>query len=189
MLVLAILLALAVGWVRGGKISRLADFQLALPWLIVVAFLVQAMLPRLSLASLAGYRFVLLILSYILLLWALSRNEFNWGIILSTMGVFFNFAVILVNGGMPVSSTAVRAVGYTGSLSRLETVRDGIHVLLQPTTRLPWLADIIPQPLPSPFGGVASVGDILLALGVFMLIQSKMIYVGRRRKNRESVLQ
>lgn len=182
MLIASILLALLVGWLRGGKVSRLVDFQLKLPWLIIAAFVIQSALPRLTSGPLAGYRFVLLITSYLMLLWALSRNEPNLGIIMTTLGVFLNFTVILLNGGMPVSQGAARSTGYTGSFEALAAAKDGVHVLLGPGSRLAWLADIIPQPVPPFLGAVVSVGDIILAAGVFIVVQNNMKYVGRRRQ-------
>ena len=182
MLTASILLALFIGWIMGGRVTRLSDFQLAFPWVIIAALLLQSVLPHLASGPLAGFRFIFLVISYLLLIWALSRNEPSPGIILATAGVFFNFLVIIFNGGMPVSPGAIRAIGYSGSLSTLIAVKDGVHVLMASTTRLPWLADIIPEPLPSPFRGVASPGDVLLAAGVFAIVLSKMMYVGRRRK-------
>lgn len=186
MLIESIISAILVGWARGGRIKRLADFQLSFSWLIIAAFLLQGILPWLASGEFAKYRFYVLTASYVMIFWALIKNKFNWGITLAATGVFLNFLVIAVNGGMPVSGEAARVAGYKGGLSGLATVKDGVHVLLGQSTRLSWLADIIPQPLPSPLGGVISPGDILMAAGVFLIIQSQMIYVGRRRKSGET---
>ncbi|HEX21032.1 MAG TPA: hypothetical protein ENH19_00075 [Actinobacteria bacterium] len=125
----------------------------------------------------------MIIISYVLLLWALAwnwrgpkltGNFINWGILTALAGVFLNFLVISINGGMPVSAQAARIAGYRGDFVSLKRVYDGIHLLMSANSRLIFLADILPQPF-----GVASIGDLLLALGVFIFIQNKMLYRGR----------
>lgn len=75
-------------------------------------------------------------------------------------GIGLNALVVTANGGaMPVSRGAAAVVG------RVEPF-DALHEDLNPGTLLPMLGDVIPIPL---IGNVYSVGDAVLALGVFFL--------------------
>jgi MFS family permease len=86
----------------------------------------------------------------------------NWrlpGSSLIAVGTFMNVLVIILNSGMPYDLPTVIAVGAP-------IPDNSIHVLLDSSTRLPLLADIIP------FGighAVYSVGDFLLAFGGFLI--------------------
>jgi hypothetical protein len=80
------------------------------------------------------------------------------------IGILMNFTVIALNGGMPVMEEAVHLAGGSGEL-----VLDAKHVLLTDTTRLPFLADIIPLP-----GSVISMGDVFLAIGVGAFLEDQM---------------
>lgn len=76
---------------------------------------------------------------------------------------------IAVNGGkMPVSEFAL-----ANTPSRIaDTIRTGINpqnILLTRDTRLPFLSDLFVLP-----SGAYSVGDLLLTLAVFLLIQRVM---------------
>lgn len=74
-------------------------------------------------------------------------------------GVGANALVVTVNGGaMPVAREAAAVAG------RLQPF-DPLHEELNQFTLLPMLSDVIPFPLL----GVYSVGDAVLALGVFLL--------------------
>jgi len=188
MLAGSIFLAIIIGVVRGGSITRLASFRLNFFWLIIIAFLLRIILPWLPGSPLERLRFFLTVISYLLLIWALFWNwrepkidasVINWGIVLAWAGVVLNFLVISLNGGMPVSARAARIAGYRGDFVALKRIYDGIHLLMTPETKFAFLADIIPQPL-----GVASIGDIILALGVFIFIQNHMLYHGRHLRGR-----
>ncbi|HLV59599.1 MAG TPA: DUF5317 family protein [Natronosporangium sp.] len=80
-------------------------------------------------------------------------------------GAGANALAILLNGGMPYSATAARAVGLTVDD---ETVR---NTVAGEDTRLPWLGDVIPVPS---LGAVVSVGDLLIAVGLVGLVASLM---------------
>lgn len=116
-------------------------------------------------------------ISYLLLLVAIFSNERNPGFLTAAAGITLNLVVIALNRGMPVKGTGLD----TASVARLASARDGLHILLGPETKMPWLADVIR--FPGSFGGMFSIGDIVLGLGLFILIQNKMVYLGRHRQN------
>jgi hypothetical protein len=84
----------------------------------------------------------------------------------AALGVGLNLLVIGANGGyMPRSTEASAAVGRP-----VDTIADGQRLanvsILSDSTRLPWLADVLPQPQWLPLSNVLSVGDLLLAAGL-----------------------
>ena len=173
MLLEVIAASLLAGWLIGGRISRLADVKLTGAEFIIAAFIVQALVSRVAAVDQTlGYLFH--VGSYLMLLAALSRNEPSAAIGLMAAGVFLNFVVISLNGGMPVS-VAVPV-----------TFDDSIHIRLTDNTLLPWLGDVITWPLPGPLRGLASIGDILLSAGVAALIIQGMRYTGRRIRREEA---
>jgi hypothetical protein len=78
---------------------------------------------------------------------------------LIALGSLLNTVVTLVNGGMPVDPGALAASGKSGP-------SDGLHVILGPETRLPFLADVLLTPI---VNNIYSVGDVLLAIGGFWM--------------------
>jgi MFS family permease len=91
----------------------------------------------------------------------------NWrlpGSSLIALGTFMNVLVIVLNSGMPYDLPTAVSVG-------VRIPNDALHVVLEPATRLPLLADIIPFAIgPLAFTrAVYSVGDFLLAFGGFLV--------------------
>lgn len=93
--------------------------------------------------------------------------EIAIGVIL--LGWALNATVIAANGGMPVSSSALRAAGYTGSVEEIEHVRK--HVPMSSETSLAWLGDVIAIP---PLERVVSVGDVVVLMGIAGLLVAGM---------------
>ncbi len=169
MLIEVIILAVLLGWLAGGKLTRLSKVNLVGMNLLIWAFILQTLVPSISaFYDVVGYS--ILLISYFILLVALSQNRLNLDIILLMIGVFLNFIVILANGGMPVKIEAF-PVGFN----------DHVHIQMTKMTNLPWLGDIIPWPFPGFFGGLVSLGDIFLAAGIFVLVVQGMTYRGQRR--------
>lgn len=81
------------------------------------------------------------------------------GAALIAIGGMLNLIVVLANGGMPFDPAAVAAVG--GAVPR-----DRLHVVLSGTSHFSFLADVIPMP---PFRGAYSLGDVLIAIGGFLV--------------------
>lgn len=92
-------------------------------------------------------------------------NRRQPGMAMLGVGLLLNFAVIGLNGGMPVAGPAIAAA--KPSLGGIPiTATDFVHVAATAATRLPWLADVIPVPGPSWLRSVASPGDCLLFAGI-----------------------
>jgi hypothetical protein len=173
MLLEVIFLSVFAGLLAGGRISRLTRLDLAAGELIVLAFVGQAFVPRVSSVN-QDWGFFLLAGAYLLLMLALSRNDPTLPIGLAALGVALNFLVIAFNRGMPVNPQVLSGPG------------DGLHVAIDATTRLAWLGDVILWPLPPPLRAFVSLGDIFLTAGVALLIFQGMMYVGGRRAEPQS---
>ena len=166
MLTLAVFCALAVGWLTGGRLSRFERAGLRWLPLPVVALLVQELLlPRLP--ALAP---PLVALSYgMLLVFFWNNRHLKKFALLAGSGCALNALVISANGfRMPVTQRAAEHLSSAG-LARLTTGEIPMYALAGPDTRMWFLGDILYCPLPV-LGGFASIGDLLLAAGVFFCI-------------------
>ncbi|MEW6228713.1 MAG: DUF5317 domain-containing protein, partial [Bacillota bacterium] len=84
--------------------------------------------------------------------------------------------VILANSmRMPVSTDALAAAGMSQQVAAIEAGRVLTYRLMDSTTRLRLLGDIIPVSSPYPVHRVVSMGDLVMALGVFLLVQREML--------------
>ncbi len=175
----AVILSLIIGYLRGGNITNIANLPMRKAWLIAVpgSILVVFYVAKVLGSSFAGQ--VAHYLHQIVYLFVLIALCFNFkipGVIPLFIGSLSNSIAAFANGGdMPVSLKAVKAAGMTEHAELLlkgDLVR---HVLMTENTRLNFLADIIPTPRPPfPFPGVHSIGDLLVALGLFIIIQHGM---------------
>lgn len=177
--VLTVVVGVAVGYLGGGRLRRLAAVSLTRVELLVAAVAAQAVLTGLTTAGVrtgtAGT--ALLLGSYIGLIAFVWANRALPGMVLVALGSGLNAVVVAANGAMPVSRTAIATV-----TSDPVDIVAGKHRLLEAGDRLPWLADVIPVPV---LRQIISVGDIVLAVGVAVLVGSLMLprgrHAGRRR--------
>ena len=91
------------------------------------------------------------------------------------LGNILNFLPIIINGGkMPVSIKALKYSNLYTQLSLLDEGRIMTHSLVDEATKLYYLSDIIPIPKPYPLPKIISIGDILIGIGLFIIIQIYM---------------
>lgn len=156
-----LLLRLAIG----GSISALSRVQLRGELVLILLLVAQSLAPTMRLGGLAGDVLRLVWISTFPLLVALTlANRRQPGLLLMGLGVLLNFLVVVANQGMPVSALAIRAVNPSAILAIPTT--DLVHVMGVASTKLPWLADLIPLTGPGPLQNVVSAGDCLLFCGV-----------------------
>ncbi len=148
-------ISVVVGLARGGRLQHLLDVETRAWWLLLLGFamqLVAAQLPAENSSLAVG----LLLLSYVSILGMVAINRTAPGMWIAGIGILMNFTVIAMNAGMPVLPAAVEIAGGSA-----DPVLGGKHVLLDESTRLPFLGDLIPLP-----GAVISMGDVFLAIGL-----------------------
>jgi Family of unknown function (DUF5317) len=169
-LALAVVAAVAVGTLLGGRPGALADLPLRSMWLIVTAIALQAVafpsdvLPWHTGDMVATWLWVA---SYGLLVSATVFNLHIRGMDFVAVGMGFNLIAILANGGhMPTLPAAAAAAGF----------EDAVHANSQ-TMAHPHLALLVDRwaaPDWIPLANVFSVGDVLLAIGAFAIVLPAM---------------
>ena len=162
-ILLVLVVAIVVGWLRGGRLRNLTEIRVRAWWLLPLGFLILAASSFVP-GDYHELAVALVLISYIPLLIFVWLNREASGIWIAGVGILMNFTVITLNGGMPVLEEAAMIAGETGDL-----VLDAKHVLLTEDTRMPFLADIIPLP-----GAVLSLGDVFLAIGVAVFLEDQM---------------
>lgn len=177
-LVLALFLALLIAVLTGGKLRRLANLPLRVPWLALLGFGLQVYIiyePETTARGWLSPHTLVLVLSYMLLLAFVWVNRRLPGMPIIALGLLMNFTVMLANGGyMPISPEAVQRVGHEYELqstepgARLKYTKD--ILLPREQTRLWFLSDVFILPPPFPIPTVFSPGDAVLALGVWVLV-------------------
>ena len=173
-----ILLALIVGAIAGGGLPRLGELKLR--WtILLVAALGLRILAGLSRETGIGEDIPVgwaYLVAYVLIFVWLWQNWRVPGLQIAAVGIGANMLAVLVNAGqMPIWSAAYFAAGFTPA----EIVNDPFHFILTADTVGSFVAkgglfgDVIPLPVPF-IRDVVSIGDILLAIGIFWAIVYSM---------------
>ncbi|HEX5578651.1 MAG TPA: MFS transporter [Candidatus Limnocylindria bacterium] len=173
-----IALALVTGALAGGGIPRLADLRLKLIWVLLLALGLRVGAVFLF-GTDAGAGLPIgsmFIAAYLLLFVFLAANYKVPGLQVAAVGVGLNtLAVILNAGGMPIWANAFAAAGFSPEA----LVGDPFHFLLATDTVAEFVSqggvfgDVVPIPIPV-IRDVISIGDILLAMGIFWAIVYSM---------------
>ena len=163
--VLTIAVAFAVALATGGRPRHLADHMFRLGALPIVGV-------ALDLASemdaLRDVWFPIALLSYACLVAFVVANIHLTGMFLVLIGIGLNLLTIVVNVGMPVRAEAVVESGYADDLAEARADDYGAkHHLERPDDTLMPISDIIPVP---PIKRVVSIGDLIMALGIGVVI-------------------
>ncbi len=170
---LVLFVAVAVAVVRGGRLSNLADIRLRFWWLLPIGFLLQAgtaFLPAdQSWGRTVGVAMVLV--SYLPLIVVVLLNRESAGMWLVGVGILMNVTVIALNGGMPVLREAAQVAGGFADEIAIRDVYK--HVILDSSSRLTFLADVIPLRIFGQ-GQVISLGDVFLAVGLGRFLESEL---------------
>jgi hypothetical protein len=178
LVLLALIVALVVGWALGGRLSGLATVRFRWVPLAVAGLALQFLTP-----SGKGLADALLILSFLLLALFTILNRTVAGFALILAGLFMNFLVIGVNHGMPVTRDALESSGQGALLVDLTENGGAKHHLAGPHDRLLFLGDVIA--IPPPVSQAVSAGDVVAYVGVGYVVAAGML----QRKRRENTLE
>jgi uncharacterized protein DUF5317 len=154
MLLSGVLLGIVLGLARGGRLRSLAQLDLRVLPLIIMAASARLIAPY---VGGIGLYLETVALAAVVVWCVINRSQI--GAVAVGFGAALNLAVVVMNGGMPVDVGALSSAG-----ARMPT--DPLHVELGASTRLPFLADLLPFGL---FHSVYSVGDVLITLGGFLI--------------------
>jgi hypothetical protein len=170
----ALVIAVVIGYLMGGRLSNLANIKIRWAPLAIVGLALQLINPP------GDWPIVMLLASFVLLLTFAIVNRHVVGFWLILIGVSLNFLVIGLNSGMPVSSQALAASGQEDTIGQLTNDADRYvkHHLAGDDDELLFLGDVIA--LRPPIGQAISVGDIFTYLGV-----SVVVVAGMRRRAKE----
>ncbi len=168
-------LATALALVRGGKFTNLARVQFHWSALILFGFLIQVVIysgfwqNNPALKPLSPYAYML---SLLLLLGALARNQHLPGMRLLSLGFALNALAIFANGGYMPATPEARAFAGQPILAPGEIRNNSIGAGAD--TRLLFLTDLMAIPRALPLPNVFSIGDVLIAIGAAYLLQKAM---------------
>jgi len=172
LLLMFVILGIVAGVLAKGKFSGLIELRgLWFPIIAFAASSVPGYAPGISLLPKAA----IISLSYFcsLAFVVLNRHYFA-AAVLSGLGIISNYIVIAANGfRMPISEYALVYYPDMTAKAVLESRAD-YFVAVNGEAELLILGDVICVPVPY-LGGFISVGDVFLAVGVFILIISAMI--------------
>jgi hypothetical protein len=167
-LVLCVLvLALAVGFLGGGRFAGLSSLRIRLAPLAIVGLALQFLSP-----SRGDLPYLLLMVSFVMLTVFAAVNLRTPGFALILIGMLMNFLVIAANHGMPVTQYALVASGQQDTLTELVRLGGEKHHLAGPGDRLLFLADV--TPIPPPVRQAVSAGDVVAYAGVAFVIVAAM---------------
>lgn len=175
--------ALLISKLQGGKFNNLLNASLNKWGFFMGAALVESSASIIRAREIAPmWRYidhhVLLIhgISYALLLAGLCYNRNNKGFYWIIAGVLLNFMVIMANGGkMPVDVSGFDPEIYKTSLQVLASGKDLTHGILNESTRLWYLGDVIHFKKPYPLPKSLSIGDFAMMAGVFIYIRHTIL--------------
>jgi Family of unknown function (DUF5317) len=168
----AVVVGVLVGLALGGSLRNLAHATFRW-WPVAIGGLVLQVVPVPEMdGDVDRWLAVgLLVLSYVALLAFVAVNMRLPGMAVLAVGFLLNAIVISVNGGMPVTESALRAAaGARGDAAVRHLEREGgrKHHLASKDDVLTPLADVVP--IGPPFGQVVSVGDLLAVVGAAWLV-------------------
>lgn len=180
------ILALAVFLGVGASLARhrarapalIARISLRSAWLALLALALQWPLLRARAGPTEdlAVQQALFLLSHLLLLAFVWRNRRQPGILVVGLGVACNLLVILANGGlMPITPETLARINPGTPLDGWPL---GSHygyskdiILAKGATRLWFLSDVLVLPPPFPWPTAFSVGDLVIAAGIILLLQ------------------
>jgi hypothetical protein len=151
-------------------VSRLAQLSLRAQWLLFTAIALQVVaFPFGSLPWRTGETAasLLWLASYALLIAAAVVNRRIAGVPVVAAGLGMNVAAVAANGGtMPVLPEAMRAAGesYASQANSTADADPNLALLVDRWAAPDWI----------PFANVFSVGDVVIAVGAFVIVLAAM---------------
>jgi hypothetical protein len=174
---LALVVGLLFGRTFGGTFRTVVELRFRHSSLVLGAITLQLVLGIRGFSGLpSNLRFLIVVSTYVAVGWWLLANARalsggrRYGLGMIATGWALNLLAIVLNGGMPVSESALRRAGFAPSTS-IGRGHLSKHVQVGAHTALRILGDVIPVPW---LRSVISPGDIVMALGIALLVAAGM---------------
>lgn len=164
-----------LGWLAAAFALRVALNPLVMPfdWAVIVAVPLAPGLP-----AIGGLFYIA---SFLLALLFIAANRNQPGFCFILVGLALNLTVIAANGGqMPSDPGQLARAGLLESVSENETGSWSQFTVGSAETRLPFLGDVLFVPLPFREPALASIGDVIIALGVVAFINRLRLPLRKR---------
>jgi len=163
-----VLIAIIIGYISRGNFRNLKQANIPYLWLIVLGFVVKFIGPYFPEWSFRWFNVIGMIIVFIGTLFSYK----SYGMKIVSFGAFLNILVIVFNRGiMPVWLPMVQWLQLHDLATHLENGLYLDYTLLNTSTRLPFLGDILPYYsfiMRRPF--VISIGDYLIGFGLVAFI-------------------
>lgn len=183
LLVYFVIAALPIGYLAGGSLNNIRYARLRLAILPCAAFLLEAsisLIGKLVDAPPSEWLGKVVCLEYLLLTIFIWINHRMRGMDMLGAATLVNFIVIAANGfRMPVTPIIYEYPQLYHFVERIQTGQLPEYVLVDWDGPLWFLGDTLPLG-----NGLASIGDLMMALGVMILIIDMMLAKRPRRRNR-----
>jgi hypothetical protein len=172
MFLVVIIIAIIIGYILQGSLKNIDPSKIKAIYLVFIAFFIETimvMLIRKEYFVRGNLTYIINLIMYIFLFVFIYQNRYNKWLLLIGAGFLLNALPIFFNGGaMPVSSSVINQLGMTQNVTS-----EGLYVIIDESTRLPFLGDIIALKYPKPY--VISVGDIVevIAIAAFIITEMK----------------
>jgi len=174
MFIEAIIFAVIIGYLLRGRLKNIDIMGVKALYLVLIGFLIKFLIImsiQHGFIARGTITYILYSIQYSLLLIFVIINRKNKYILIMGIGFLLNALPIFINGGaMPVSTAAAKSLGFNK-----EIYMQGLYRAIDGTTRFNFLGDTIPYKLGKAY--VISIGDIILAIGLFLFI-----IVGMKKK-------
>lgn len=174
-IIYAICIGILLGYLRGGSLMWIVNFDLNYKVLAISSLFIQILLfskfPVIDQVS-PNIIAMLHILSYLLLIAFIISNIKIKGISIIGLGTLVNAMVISLNNGYMPSILSDSEINL-----EVENIHNGIDaniIHITEKTVLPWLADIFTLPSWLPFSNAFSIGDLFIAVGTCLYFISNM---------------
>ncbi|MGO1371862.1 MAG: DUF5317 domain-containing protein [Senegalia sp. (in: firmicutes)] len=178
MIWLFLLLAVIVGYMKGGKFIRLKNLEFKMLSPIIIALIFQYLLLIFSdndLKIVGNYVEEIYLGSFILLFIGILLNIKMPSLWLVLIGAISNFVVFFMNGmKIPVAADALNLAGMNSTINLIENGQYKLYEIIASGTDYSLLGKVIAIDQVLPISGVFSIGDVLITLGLFVFIESHM---------------
>ena len=176
--VIIIITSIIIGLLRGGELERLFSISVEGVTMFAIALLLRLIVWVFDLIGASGistYSPYIIVISYFLLIYVSIRNIKLPGFKYIILGLLLNGFVIMLNGGSMPVLVKKGVIADANAIGLLESGTRVVHSLMNDNTLFAFLGDVIAIPKPFPEASIISVGDIMILVGLFILIQKIMM--------------